>query len=124
MTEEPSENPPVNQALRGKIGEGPAPMMKCGHVADAYYYLDGTPGSTDTAPCCKQCAGVSRAAYQIDEEPASLAGRTARCIYWAEATEENPKACRSEVPSATTLAWFEAKPAAEHDSYYCGCLES
>jgi hypothetical protein len=85
------------------------PMMQCGHRANA----------TQTQPdgsklnVCVICIGDPGADRVMEEEP-DLTGRIARCAYI--------RSCKSEKPSTDKLAFFEHKPGAEFDTYYCGCM--
>ena len=48
------------------------------------------------------------------------APRMARCSYYGhDAKYEQP--CQSETLSDRGLPFFEARPEADHDRYYCGC---
>ena len=73
-------------------------IMRCGCAAQ------GT--TTDGAPIC---------AVHLEQEPAQeqplLEGRTAVCSYGGHHLR----------PSTDGLAFFEYRPAEEHDRYYCGC---
>lgn len=81
-------------------------LMKCGHVADAH--------DKQGNPVCAICVGVTPDAKTVDREcggTAGLEGRTAKCLY-----------CGKTVPSKWELAFFQHKPNAPHDAYYCGCM--
>lgn len=82
----------------------PTPMMKCGHAANA---VDGAGNK-----CCVICHGDPNSS--IRAEPPPLEVRTARCSYFAS--------CGSAKPSSTNMAFFEHRPNAKHDQYYCGCF--
>lgn len=80
-------------------------MMKCGCAAN------GT--NSKGEPVC-----VVHAALTPDAEVPVLApdleGRHARCGYYGGK-------CKSERPSSLALAFFQHRPAAPFDLYYCGC---
>jgi hypothetical protein len=81
------------------------PMMKCGHAANAVV-------AADNAPFCVICG-----CGDVDEKPASLAGRMAKCSYL---TKRNGKPHDGAVRSVD-LPFFESKPDEPFDVYYCGC---
>ncbi len=83
------------------------PMMKCGHAANAQ--------DDKGNPSCVICVGIHPGARIVDDNPPDLAGRIARCAYWQHG------GCRSESPSAATLAFFEHLPNEPYDRFYCGC---
>lgn len=99
-------------------------MMTCGHAANAQRRnADGT-----TVPSCVIC-GVTTIATAAPD----LSGRVARCSYYGRMGRINRRpttVCRSEQPSATTLAFFtyrgpgttSYKGEAPHDEFYCGCM--
>lgn len=108
-------------------------MMECGHAANG---LQGR--HPDTIPCCVVCAmmGDARATTPATEVP-DLSWRTARCAYYGKTptgrSHEGPcvpgEPCLCERPSSeginpdgpARLAFFEHRPDAGHDRYYCGC---
>lgn len=47
---------------------------------------------------------------ELMSAPPDLTGRQARCTY-----------CKNHRESSPDLAFFQYRPAAESDSYYCGC---
>lgn len=97
------------------------PMMKCGHVAN------GT--KTDTGePVCVICSLVDPAGMEIDPNPPSLTGRTARCFFHGRKPYKNEcdkcrgkAVCECEEPSSADLAFFAHKTDAPFDEFYCGC---
>lgn len=97
------------------------PMMKCGHAANA---------TSNGKPSCVICHGISDGKNLIiDDTPPDLAGRTARCSFYGSTPSgwnhggpcERGARCLCEVPSSPALAFFESRPCADHDRYYCGC---
>lgn len=77
-------------------------MMKCGHAAN---------GTThDGKPYCIICAGLTPDAYIIADNVPDLTGRKARCSQ-----------CGCIVASKESLPFFEYRPNAEYDIFYCGC---
>lgn len=82
------------------------PMMKCGHAANAVVVAGN-------APFCAICA-----CGDVDEKPASLAGRMAKCTYLKK---RNGKPHDGAVLSSVDLPFFESKPDEPFDAYYCGC---
>ena len=78
------------------------PMMQCGCAANA------TDGKGN--PCCAVHVGLHPGADKVMETEPNLEGRTAKCTY-----------CKNTRPSSTALAFFEFKPTAAFDVYYCGC---
>ena len=96
------------------------PLMKCGHSANGRNSKTGR-------PVCVICAGLTPDA-EIEVETPSLEGRTARCAYYGARPYKNecPKCrgrerCKCEEQSSSNLAFFEYRPDAEYDSFYCGC---
>jgi hypothetical protein len=87
-------------------------MMKCGHAANAVN------GNGD--PACVICVGIDLGAEIVDESPPSLEGRMAKCAY-RRMRNKQPHPDNLTVPSSPDLAFFEHKPDAEFDVYYCGC---
>jgi hypothetical protein len=102
------------------------PMMKCGHAANAH--------DQDGNPCCVICIGFP-GAKEIDTSR-DLSGRKARCAYYGKgsadgryrATNESnygdraPGAiCQCEELSSSSLPFFEHRPDADFDKFYCGC---
>ena len=77
-------------------------LMKCGHSAQG----------VDEAgrPACVICAGIDAGATEIAEEVPNLDGRQACC-----------SDCGNTRESEFGLAFFEYRPKAQHDKYYCGC---
>lgn len=103
------------------------PMMMCGHAANAEQILpDGK-----RIPSCAICIGINPGASIINESPPSLEGKKARCTYFGSVPEgrnhesnygcKRGEPCNCERPSSPDLAFFEHKPSAEFDSFYCGC---
>lgn len=74
-------------------------MMKCGHAANGYSVKDNV-----RIPACAICACL-----EIDENPASIENRMAKCT------------CGKTVKSERNLPFFAHKPESKYDSYYCGC---
>lgn len=76
-------------------------MMKCGHAANA----------TDEQgnPICLICYGWKPGAAEVDENPPSLEGREAKCVY-----------CGRVVTSSENLPFFK-RCDGKYDEYYCGC---
>lgn len=102
------------EAARQLVRDGV--MMECGHAACSITVRDG-----ETIPACAICAGIRSGdlkPYTIAQNPPDFTGRTARCSY---SHRRDGKPCTSEEPSSPALAFFEAKPDAKHDRYYCGC---
>lgn len=81
-------------------------MMKCGHAAQGFMdRLDGI----DLKPPLHACVICS--CVEVEENPADLSGRTAKCA-----------SCQKNQPSdPQKLAFFEHVPSAPFDRYYCGC---
>jgi hypothetical protein len=76
-------------------------MMACGHVANAV--------REDGSPACAIHAGLTPDAYIVVPGP-DLEGRLMRCPY-----------CKKERTSDPRAPYFEHRPDAATDSYYCGC---
>lgn len=89
-------------------------MMKCGHSANANRVLLGG----ERVPSCAICAGLTPNAEIVIETP-DLTGRKARCSYFG--SSHGGKTCDGEVDSSPDCAFFEHKPDAEYDRFYCGC---
>lgn len=100
------------------------PMMKCGHAANA---------TSDGKPVCAICAPVN-GWNEIDYSPDSLEGRLARCTYYGYPSHgrdfgpiyggcncEKGKVCKCETASDSELPFFEHRPGADFDSFFCGC---
>jgi len=86
-------------------------MMQCGHEANAL--------RDDNDPACVICAPDEKAYALAVSEP-DLTGRMAKCVYAPKGGTH--KKCQQERPSSTKgLAFFEHRPGAPLDSYYCGC---
>lgn len=77
-----------------------APMMKCGHSANAVF---------NDKPCCAICA-PSPDAYEVVETP-DVTGRKAKC-----------SDCDYVRDSSVDLPFFEYRPDEEYDKFYCGCM--
>jgi len=91
----------INETLIGT--EAPLmPLMKCGHTASGK--------DSQGSPVCVACIGIYPGARQIDENPPSLTGRSAKCVY-----------CGKKVTSKLSLAYFQSRINQEEDRYYCGC---
>jgi hypothetical protein len=77
-------------------------MMKCGHAANA----------TDEQgnPVCLICYGWKPGADEVDDNPPSLEGREAKCVY-----------CGRIAPSSEKLPFFGYCCDKKYDEYYCGC---
>lgn len=84
------------------------PLMKCGCAAQA---VDSDSG----APYC-----LTHDCTEVEEGEVDLSGRRARCSYYGT-NSKYAKPCRAEGDSSLNLAFFEYKPDAEYDTYYCGC---
>ena len=78
------------------------PMMKCGHAANAV--------DKDGNPCCAICAGYTPDAFIVEDKEIDLTGRKARCADCGRVTD-----------SRLDLPFFEYRPNAKYDGYYCGC---
>lgn len=76
-------------------------MMRCGHAANATH---------NGKPVCAICFGITPDAEIIADTAPDLTGRKARCTY-----------CGHETDSRENLPFFEYRPNAEYDSFYCGC---
>lgn len=92
----------------------PDVLMKCGCRAQGY-----TGKAGDRKPICiiHDCTEVA------DEQP-DLTGRKARCSYYGCGVKYGNRKdgkCHSEVDSSIGLPFFEYRPDAEYDKYYCGC---
>jgi hypothetical protein len=72
--------------------------MKCGHTTTAKL-------NPDNIPICPICM-----CHEIAEQP-SLEGREAKCVY----------GCGAKRPSSFDLPFFQYRPDAEYDKFYCGC---
>lgn len=83
------------------------PLLVCGHSVNAT--------TADGKPACVICNCTAIAAGP------DLVGRLAFCSYKEGRGGTIPPAHRTGVPSSTDLAFFEHRPNAEHDLYYCGC---
>lgn len=99
------------------------PLMECGHAANATWNDNGTP-----RPSCAICAGIGgRAGLTVADGRPSLDGRKARCTYNQKnepnykGTGRNCRTCGGERDSEWGLAFFEYRPHAEFDLFYCGC---
>lgn len=80
------------------------PMMMCGHAANATNALN--------EPACAICVGIDAGAEIVNDSPPDLSGREAICSY----------GCKHSIRSSSTnLAFFEHRPQAQYDVYYCGC---
>lgn len=91
-------------------------MMECGHAAQGVQVLDGK-----HYPTCVICAGISPGdmrPYTIAKDPPDLTGRVAKCSY---SHGRDGRECTSTVPSSPAAAFFEHRPDAEFDRFYCGC---
>lgn len=75
--------------------------MKCGCAAQSTITRPGHPALVGCG--LHNCT-------ELADAPPDLTGRTAVCSYGG-----------SEVPSRTSLAFFEHRPNEKHDRYYCGC---
>mgnify|MGYP001072431167 CR=1 FL=1 len=82
------------------------PLMKCGHVAHGFTYVDGK-----KAYACPMCYGLGKNLGVIwdHNQPDKPDNRTARCI------------CGKETESSWDLPYFKYQPHVKNDSYYCGC---
>jgi hypothetical protein len=89
-------------------------MMKCGHAANSWLRL----ANGDKVPACVICAGIVDGAYEVAESEPDLTGRLMRCGY-TRRRDGSPHP--GPVPSSTSAAFFEYKPDAEFDAFYCGC---
>lgn len=89
-----------------------ATMMKCGHAANAVR-------SSDQAPVCAICAGVT-VGYDEPVETPSMEGRVMICTYARRRDGSSHGAPR---PSDPNGAFFEMRAGteADPDRYYCGC---
>lgn len=96
--------------------------MACGHTTHAFNTRTNTPS-------CVICVGIHPGADTLvtaDDRP-DLTGRRARCNYsmktgTCQPTRNMRVATATEVDSAWGLAFFEHRPDAEFDAYYCGCF--
>jgi len=79
------------------------PLMKCGHTANAVR-------TNTNEPVCVICIGIVPGADEVAESLPDLSNRKARCVYGDR-----------EVDSSFELAFFEHRPDAIADEYYCGC---
>ena len=101
------------------------PMMKCGHAANATTKRDGK-----DIQCCVICSGIRDGWDEIELET-NLNGRRARCSYYQKhcrrgscdygGTSQADGICRCDTSSSTGLPFFELKPNAPFDEFYCGC---
>jgi len=94
-------------------------LLACGHVAEST--------SRDGQPTCPICFGIDAGADTVIPTP-DLIGRKARCAYYGKLPRKNEcdvcrtgSPCQCERPSSLDLAFFEYKPEAEYDEFYCGC---
>lgn len=76
-------------------------LMKCGHSQNATTRIDG-----EDKPYCVICECHELADFDSE----ILNGRKAKCGY-----------CGKIIDSNENLPFFEYRPKAETDSYYCGC---
>lgn len=83
-------------------------MMECGHAAQAE--------DSEGEPVCAICVGRKPEARMVAKSEPDLTGRMATC-----GGAQLRRKCRGPVPSATGLAFFGHRPAAETDTFYCGC---
>lgn len=91
--------------MSGTQKEDPPPMMGCGHTANAVV--------EDTKqPVCAICYGIKPEAVVVVAAP-DLTGRTMRCSCIMS--------CKVKRPSDPAAAFFEHRPTAAFDSFYCGC---
>lgn len=79
-------------------------LMRCGCCTEAVRVSDGK-------PVCPVHIGIKAGADEIETNKPNLAGRFAHCSYGQHARRE----------SSFALPFFEYKPNAEEDLYYCGC---
>lgn len=104
------------------------PMMDCGHAANGVQVLeDGT-----RIPVCviDAIARPDDREYgtRVVETPV-LTDRKARCAYFGRKPHKNEsnygcrgaETCDCEPPSKLGLPFFEHKPDAGFDTFYCGC---
>lgn len=88
---------------RAKGSDMKRPMMKCGCAGQADRVMpDGT-----RKPSC-----ITHSCDEIAPIQPNLVGRKAKCSYGCVKTITD---------SSLDLAFFEHKPDAEFDRYYCGC---
>ena len=107
------------------------PLMKCGCVAQGYLTSqDGIKLETSLPGC------LIHDCYEPADEIPDLTGRTARCTYFGRskpnrryANDECNYGCKGNntckcgnIPSDYGLAFFQYKPDAEQDEFYCGCF--
>ena len=81
------------------------PLMKCGCVAQGHLTRKDGAVIDPPLPVCV----IHDCAEPAPEMP-DLAGRKALCAYGG-----------AEVDSSYSLAFFEYRPNADTDQYYCGC---
>ena len=79
------------------------PMMTCGHAANARATRRDGVVLDPSIPCCVICS-----CYDVAETTPDLTGWLAKCC------------SREPVPSSPDLAFFEHRPTAQFDHYYCG----
>jgi len=91
-----------------------APIMKCGHSANAVCRSDGINNFDPPIPSCVICS-----CCEIDESPPDLSNRKAQCAY----SEKRDGGKHGDPVRSDTanLAFFMHRPDREFDEYYCGC---
>jgi len=91
-------------------------MMGCGHASNAV---------SAGEPVCVICVGIVPGAREVVAGP-DLTGREAHCSYHTPgrygrgAVERDGR--HAWTPSRDSLAFFEYRPDAATDLYYCGCF--
>jgi hypothetical protein len=112
-----------------------APMMKCGHAANAV---------SEGKPSCVICAGMHPGWNQIDDAPPSLEGRQSKCTakckvvpssnelpffeYRGEGSREATLICKcgyhqvAHDKGNTRCKTFTPKGPQQFDKHYCGCM--
>lgn len=110
-----------------------APMMKCGHAASGTCSRKDGQTYDPPIPSCVICGCI-----EVDTSPPDLSGRTAECSYMGSCRDRYKRERHYDVagpdygafdsrgkataPSSAELPFFEHKPDAATDRFYCGCF--
>lgn len=86
-------------------------LMSCGHAANATMK---TPDGD--IPACAICFNT-----EPREDQRILAGRLMQCVYFDRNTTHGRCTAGPRPSDPDKVAFFEYRPNADHDLYYCGC---
>lgn len=102
------------------------PIMTCGHAANGICHRLNNVDFPAPVHACVICDCVD-----INATAPNLTGRLAKCAYYMKETRKcecnacdknGSRFCKCMRPSdAERLAFFEHRPMAEFDKFYCGC---